>query len=312
MGRIRSSFRRFTAEFHSVQINDGMVSCCRMRFCRISRAALVILLILSYSLTACAVTAEPEPAARPTTVTAAHPTMTLTLTRSPQLSPMLAQPTVTAATATTSATATPDLRPGAVTGNLCYPSSKPPPMTLYLKNTVTGDITAIDIAPGQTTFKVAVPPGAYVAYAHTVGTELAGGYTQISTCEDCGHDLRPFDVEPGATADGIDLCDWYDPPRIEFDPAVQNGASVLVTTLQNMNVFSSPTLASLDLAIVPPRTTVEAVARTADGAWLQAEFPHTGPAWIFAPLTQVKGQPGILPVATPGPALPTVEKKEPP
>jgi len=252
-----------------------------------------------------ACTAGTEP--RTTALITPAPGSTLALTSTALPTPETLPPTATGAIV---ATVTPDERPGVVTGSLCYPSSRPPPITLYLQDSTSGVEIELELAQGQTSFAVELPPGEYVAYAHTVGTELAGGYTQGIPCQNCGQELRAFNVEPGTTTAGIDLCDWYDPPRIQIDAADQNGAAVWVTTLQNMKVFSAPTLASPDLAVVPPRTAVEAVARNAAGSWLQADFANAGTAWISAPLTLIRGRPDALPVVAFGSESPTVETKK--
>lgn len=172
-------------------------------------------------------------------------------------------------------------------------------MTLYLKNTASGEAVEIEIAQGQAAFTAELPPGEYVAYAHTVGTELAGGYTGGELWE-----LLPFAVRPDQPTTGIDLCNWYDPPGL-VTAETTGEATVTVTTLQNMNVFPQPSLAEFPLATVPPRLTAPAVARNGDGAWLQVKEPAGGNlAWIYAPLTQVSGRPEALPILPSDPTKP--------
>jgi hypothetical protein len=192
---------------------------------------------------------------------------------------------------------------GRVTGKLCYPSSLPPPMTLYFQNTVTGERLEHDLAQGEMTFEVELVPGEYTAYAHTVGTELAGLYSQATVCgrgPDCtNHDLISFQVQPGQATENIDLCDWYTPPGITPWPDADSTSSeVQVTTLQNMHIYTSPTLIYPPLQLMPPRVSAKALARTADNLWVQLAYPPDQQSWIYAPLTQILGQPDRLPVIT--------------
>ena len=156
------------------------------------------------------------------------------------------------------------------------------------------------MARGQTVFTVELPPGEYVAYATTVGTEAWGGYTtQAATCQNCPREaLQPFEVKSGQTITGIDLCDWQHIPG--FWPAEVGDRAVTVTTIQNTNVYTAPTLANEKLAVVPPRTTARAVARTADSDWLQIEGPQQRRLWLYARLSQVQGDILTLPVVALG------------
>jgi hypothetical protein len=176
-------------------------------------------------------------------------------------------------------------------------------MTLYLQNVATEVLTEVDIALGQSRFSVDLPPGDYTAYAQTVGTELAGAYSQAAVCRGPGctdHSLLPFQIEAGEITEGIELCDWYTPPGITPWPETAGAApgDVRVTTLQNMHVYTSPSLVYPQLDIMPPLSSAKALARSADRFWLQVEYPAGTLTWLYAPLLQISGQPDALPVIT--------------
>jgi hypothetical protein len=95
---------------------------------------------------------------------------------------------------------------GSVTGKICYPSERIPPMTLYLQNIDNHRLTEIAIAEDQASFQVQLSPGNYLAYAWTLNFEISGGYTNPN------HTLRTFEIIPGEVSEGIDICDWYGPP----------------------------------------------------------------------------------------------------
>jgi len=149
---------------------------------------------------------------------------------------------------------------------------------------------------GETAFHVELPPGKYVAYATTVGTEVWGGYTAATVCEDCaGEALRPFVIKSNETTTDIDLCDWDHRPGF-WPPDVTGDKEVTVTTIQNTNLYPGPSLATERLIVIPPRTTGKAIARTADNNWLQIEMPTGDPLWLYGRLTQIKGDIFSLPI----------------
>jgi hypothetical protein len=45
--------------------------------------------------------------------------------------------------------------PGMVSGSICYPSSRTPPMTLYVENVATQAKVELDIGPGQSSYTLA-------------------------------------------------------------------------------------------------------------------------------------------------------------
>jgi hypothetical protein len=65
----------------------------------------------------------------------------------------------------------------------------------------------------QTSYRVSLPVGTYVAYVWANKGTAGGGYTEAvvcglddPTCTD--HDLRPFRVQAGTRTSNIHICDW--------------------------------------------------------------------------------------------------------
>lgn len=242
---------------------------------------LLFLMIILFGLAACA-GQPPGPA-----VDSASPTITSRPTDTP-----LAAPTDTAVPkATLQPTAdTPPAGPGAVSGDVCYPSTETPPMTIFIKNTRSGDLITLDIDRGQDHYTTDLPAGEYIAYANTVGMGLQG----TPAC-DAGNGC-PFTVEPGHPVT-VDLCDWYSPPGVQPAIAGPAEAEVQVKLLQNMYARTGPHLSDPELGLLEAGLTIQAIARSADGQWLQVTHPafaQTG--WLHAPLTQVFGDPNQLPI----------------
>jgi hypothetical protein len=176
-------------------------------------------------------------------------------------------------------------------------------MTLYVQNRASGDQVNLGIPQNQAQYTLQVPPGEYIAYALTVGTELAGIYSEcalnVAACTN--HQPLPFPVRGGQTTTKINLCDWYTPPGLitANSDSAASGA-VMVTTLQKMNVFAGPGLDFPTLGFAPSRAAAPALGRSADGSWLQIPYPAAeGSAWIYAPLTVVSGQLDTLPLVLP-------------
>lgn len=211
---------------------------------------------------------------------------------SPTSQPPTPTPTIAPASPTP-APPTPKPAPGWVSGSICYPGDKNPPIVLYLKNTATGILTRKEISPSQPHYSLTVPPGEYTAYALTVGTEVAGVYSEAVLCgQDAActdHRPRSFRVQSGQTTANIDLCDWYNPPgRVAPDPAAAD--DVTVTTVQRMNVFAGPGLRYGSVGFAPPLASAPALRRNKDGSWLKISYPlNDGAAWVYAPLTRMAG-----------------------
>ncbi|MCB0171256.1 MAG: DUF4174 domain-containing protein, partial [Anaerolineae bacterium] len=185
---------------------------------------------------------------------------------------------------------TPPSGPGTVSGDVCYPSDETPPMTIFIKDTRSDDLITLDIDRGQNHYTTELPAGEYIAYANTVGMGLQG------TPECDAGDECPFTVELGQTVT-IDLCDWYSPPGVQPAIAGPAEAEVQVRLLQNMYARTGPHLSDPELGLLEAGLTVQAIARSADGQWLQVTHPafaQTG--WLHAPLTQVFGDPSQLPI----------------
>jgi hypothetical protein len=161
----------------------------------------------------------------------------------------------------------------------------------------------LDIPQNRPQYSLQVPGGEYIAYALTVGTELAGVYSgcalNTDACTD--HQPLPFAVQGGQTTENINLCDWYNPPGlITASPDSAASEAVTVTTVQKINVFAGPGLDFPTLGFAPSRASAPALGRNADGSWLQIPYPSVeGSAWIYAPLTLVSGQPDTLPLILP-------------
>jgi|GEM_PF-2988459 len=179
---------------------------------------------------------------------------------------------------------------GTVIGNVCYPSSETPPMTLYLKNLISNEITTLGIERGQFAYSADLPVGEYIAYADTVGMHLRGAYLCDSN-EPC-----PFHIKPDQTTT-IDLCGWYSLPGIRPPSGDQSDNQVIVKLLQNMNARTGPHLSYPELGLVEAGTSLQAIKRSTNGEWLLVEDPDlhiTG--WLHAPLLQIFGDPNSLPV----------------
>ncbi len=251
------------------------------------------------ALTAC----NPTPAPPPPTPLALLPTVTglpsPAILPSPTSTALPPSPTPAVSLAVT----------GTVSGRVCYPGSRTPPMTLFLENTSSGDILKQPIQLDQADFSVAAPPGEYIAYAQTVGAGLTGLYSEAAVCGSgpgcTDHQPRPFQVNPQQTTTAINLCDWYNPPGVVAPQPGQSTDTVWVTTLQKVNLLAGPGLAYDALGVVPARTLARTLGRSADSNWLQLDYKlaENTSGWVYAPLLQITGAPGALPVVE-APPLP--------
>jgi Tol biopolymer transport system component len=111
---------------------------------------------------------------------------------------------------------TPTPSPGAVSGIVCYPSEVVPEMTAFFEQVETGGLISLPIERNQTTYKTELPPGTYIAYAWLPDFTLGGLYSRAVPCglsvECTDHSPIQFEVRPGETTTGVDLCDWYGGP----------------------------------------------------------------------------------------------------
>lgn len=115
---------------------------------------------------------------------------------------------------------------GTVAGNLCYPSERIPPMTLYFQPVGGETAYTYDVQADQTHYQYDLLPGEYYAYAWVADYFAGGSYSESIRCDigdDCaGSDLASFTIQAGQATAGIDICDWYGgvgsvplPPGIE-------------------------------------------------------------------------------------------------
>lgn len=114
---------------------------------------------------------------------------------------------------------------------LCYPSEMIPPMTLYLENVNTQEVTVVPTVQNQPPMELPLPPGTYVAYAWLPDFAFGGSYSQAVPCGlsvECNdHSLIQFEIMTDQTTSRIEVCDWYgDPGDVPYPPNVD--ASQLV------------------------------------------------------------------------------------
>jgi hypothetical protein len=109
-------------------------------------------------------------------------------------------------------------------GLICYPGETIPSMTAYFQQVLTTTTISLDIAAGQSTYAVNLPPGEYVAYAWLPGFSQGGAYALTVECgqnPDCEpYNLIPFDVTAGGATNGVDICNWQaQPGDVPLPPA---------------------------------------------------------------------------------------------
>ena len=152
-------------------------------------------------------TVEPVGTASPSAPTA---TQTATVTSTPP-------PTITP-----TALLTPTPAPN-VSGKVCYPAEGVPAMNAYFQETTTNGVVELPIATNQTSYKINLPQGTYIAYAWMPDFSLGGLYSKAVPCglnASCNdHSPLPFTVTTGDTLTSIDLCDWYAGPfNVPYPP----------------------------------------------------------------------------------------------
>ncbi len=107
---------------------------------------------------------------------------------------------------------------GSVTGKVCFPGERIPPLTIYIQKINSSQIITVPVTWDQVEYQAALEPGLYTAYAWTTGFEIGGAYTHND------HSLKPFEVKRGMTAENVDICDWYGGPgSVPYPPAYQTG-----------------------------------------------------------------------------------------
>lgn len=102
---------------------------------------------------------------------------------------------------------------GTIRGMLCYPSEYIPAMTIYARDTITGETIAGEVPENTAQYELQVPGEAtYQVFAWTADG-LGGSYSRFVTCgmsvECADHSLIPVTVGAGQAVSGIDVCDFY-------------------------------------------------------------------------------------------------------
>ncbi len=125
-------------------------------------------------------------------------------------------------TATPTALLTPTASPN-VSGKVCSPAEGVPAMNAYFQETTSNSVVVLPIAINQTSYKINLLPGTYIAYAWMPDFSLGGLYSKAvpcglkTSCQD--HTPLPFTVTTGDPLTGIDLCDWYAGPfNVPYPP----------------------------------------------------------------------------------------------
>jgi len=110
---------------------------------------------------------------------------------------------------------------GSVAGKICYPSEFIPAMTVYFSNTTSGVYTELQISENQSDYQIDLGPGRYIAFAYPESGN-GGSYSRAVPCglsaECSDHTTLAFEVRPGETTSGIDICDWYSPESVPPNP----------------------------------------------------------------------------------------------
>jgi hypothetical protein len=113
---------------------------------------------------------------------------------------------------------------GAISGQFWYPSENTPPLVLIAMRpedpTVFRTLHTPTLRGGKNPYTIAaLEPGPYVvlAYGEGSGNDVVGAYTPAVACglrtECTDHSLIRVTVAGGQTVSGIDILDWYAPPR---------------------------------------------------------------------------------------------------
>jgi hypothetical protein len=113
--------------------------------------------------------------------------------------------------------------PARLTGRITYPSEELPAMRVCaLDSTDPGTAVCFRTVPGQATYMLDVPAGAWWLLAWPQDSGTAGDPGLLSAASAClasgatgcsDHALLPVTVAGGEVRDGLDINDWY------YDPA---------------------------------------------------------------------------------------------
>jgi len=104
---------------------------------------------------------------------------------------------------------------GVIEGELDYPASGMPALTIYFLSTDGSQRFALETEEGWTHYANELPAGDYYVFARVSGdrSDSGGGYTAAAicglTCED--HTLIEVVIEEGKSTRDINILDWYAP-----------------------------------------------------------------------------------------------------
>jgi hypothetical protein len=108
---------------------------------------------------------------------------------------------------------------GTIEGAVVFPSQRAPSMTVYAAELDTSRLQTLQLARGQTTFSVDVPPGRYwvfLAPNEPGAPDIYGAYTRYSVCAphdvdlQCkDHSLVPVTVAGKTAHITVTVDDWY-------------------------------------------------------------------------------------------------------
>jgi hypothetical protein len=108
---------------------------------------------------------------------------------------------------------------GTIAGTVSFPSQVVPSMTVYASDLDTSRIHTVQLARGQVSFTVEVPPGRYLVFLapnEPGAPDIYGAFTRYSQCAPhaddgtCGdHALTPVAVTAKAPRAAVIIDDWY-------------------------------------------------------------------------------------------------------
>jgi hypothetical protein len=107
---------------------------------------------------------------------------------------------------------------GTIEGSVEFPGGLVPALTVYASDLDTSKVRMLQLARGQTSFAVEVPPGRYVVFLAPTepgSPNVYGAYTQYSLCaahdlDRCAdHALVPITIGAKARQASVAIDDWY-------------------------------------------------------------------------------------------------------
>lgn len=106
---------------------------------------------------------------------------------------------------------------GKIEGRLGYPSEGIPELTIIAFDTLDEKkYFMVDTQINQSSFTISdIDPGSYYVVAYAKNNENSGSYTKAVPCglsvECTDHTMIDVIVNPGETASGVEIRDWYAP-----------------------------------------------------------------------------------------------------